>query len=170
MRTSVGSLVSGWITSWYMFNFLILPYDAFYILLRPTPSASAFISAIFYPLDFYSSFDFAFGNAQDTTVRALYLIGVLDLLLQAAILYMLINNNKSKKMLSLALLVVIQSTELATKTAVYLIYSWPFIEPSVRIPIMVMNSIWAVAPLVLAGDVVQRISAKYGDTTTAKDE
>jgi len=186
MKAKEGELVPGWISYWYMFNFLVLPYDAVYILMRPTNTISetappsALITAIFSPLDLYSTLDGAFGNAADTTVRALYLIGVLDLLLQGVILrYVLMINNgrnpggesatlKLQLQLRVALLVVIQSAELATKTAVYLIYSWPFIRSSVRIPITLMNSIWTVAPLLLIGDVVQRVTERFGTTTKAE--
>ncbi len=149
-----GHLVPRWAVFWFA-SHLVLVYDAVYMLFGPFKSSGTLVQTMFSPLDYYATFDAAF-NPADIVVRCIYIVGIADILAQIAIFAAMIRRPDIAADFTFAMCVVIQSTELATKTLVYLMYSASLTEGLVVIPMTLMNGMWCAVPAMLIFTIMRR--------------
>lgn len=145
-----------WFRVWYCVNLVILPFDFLFIVLRPRSLASADGDfAYLFPLfQTYASLDLLFSDLGDPLLRIIYHIcQPIDMLF---ILYLAVQL-RPQTTLVVALLCVVEAVFCATKTFIYLCYSWTFLVPYARLPITIMNSMWVLVPLALSYKVAQAI-------------
>lgn len=170
MGSEEGTLLPKWTVFWYGFNMLILPYDWVYIMMREVTRSSKIARMIFRPLELYAQYDGTFGRDHDPALHAIYCVGTMDMLVQAVIFIQLLSKPNARKIPGIACACLIQLVQLATKTIVFLIYSWPYLHLSYRIPITYMNATWAVVPIILIFNITSAITNALERTSPAGDK
>lgn len=146
------ALVPKWARAWYMFNLIVLSYDATFVMFRPK---GAIADVLFAPMRLYCEYDGAIGNAADRTVRSIYIIGFVDLTVTLMLLYKLVSRPRTHADVRVAILVASHSAQLLTKTAVYVLYSWPLLDAAYQVPITLMSSLWVAVPALLIAHVAR---------------
>lgn len=142
---------------WYLVNLIVLPADFLFVVLRPRSLASAGgdLAYLFPVFQTYAELDYLFADVHDRFLNIVYHIcQPIDLL---CIAYLCVN---AREMVSIetAMLCIAEAMFCATKTFIYLCYSWAFIIPVARIPVTIMNSTWAVVPMLLTVKVYKAIA------------
>lgn len=150
------TLLPRWALAWYAFNIMILPFDAVYILLRPTGRVADVLMA---PMHLYARYDPVFADPTDLTVYCIYLVGIADIVASAALLAVLTLRPRARSDLRVSIFAVAQSAEVATKTLVYLLYALPAMDRALRMPITILTAIWILIPLLLIAHVARAAAA-----------
>lgn len=153
-------LVPSWLRAWYLLNLLVLPYDWLFIMLRPRSLASGDLAYLFGPINLYAQYDPLFAEPAHKITFYIYVIGAFDLALCAYLFYILTVDTLSRERPSTAVLALVRAASIATKTAVYVMYSWEYLA-SYQIAITAMNSTWILVPICVAISVSNRLCAAY---------
>lgn len=148
---------------YYLFNMVVLFPDWFYIVLRPRTLEGGDLQQYFKLFNIYAKKDRLFSDVRDRTLKFLYALGAFDLFFVSAFWWSFSENKSS---VSFAIYCISREIFVATKTALYLLYSWKFIDPSWRFPIITMVGVWFYMPLFVAwtikNHVVQSFLELYG--------
>jgi len=158
-------LVPGWARAWYLFNLVICPGDVLFIMMRPRSVKGGDLEWLFTPFNYYCTLDSLFCDESNKIVFYIYLLGLLDVLLN---LYLLATFKANIRKPSFALLAVWDGVFVATKTAVYLMYSQDFLLPTAKILVTAMNSMWFFFPLLIAWGASNRMIRAVNDSLTSK--
>lgn len=137
--------------AWHLFNLLVITPDFLFIILRPHSLTGGSLAHLFPLFNYYATKDALFADVSDRTTRVIYFLGGLDVLV---ILYFVLAPSNSVRF---ALLCLCREVAVATKTAVYVLYSYYYIVPSWRVGTTIMNSSWVYIPLINCYCIVCRI-------------
>lgn len=151
------TLVPRWAALWYVFNVFVLPYDFFFIVLRPRSFPSGDLARYFGPVNLYARYDLVFADQNDPVVPYIYAVGFLDILMDLILCFLFFTDSDAFARPPVALLAIFQSVEVITKTLIYLMYSWDKLVEPFRVAITVMNSLWVVIPLLVFTTTAGRI-------------
>lgn len=146
---------------WHMANVAIQTPEWLYIQLRPRSLPDGNLSAPFAIFNLYATKDTLFLQHGDRAVKAIYAVGTLD------VLFCLLLSTTLRPTASasgtghatFAVLCLVRECVVATKTVIYLLYSWPFIERGWRVPITAMNTAWVVVPCLAVVSIGKAIGA-----------
>lgn len=132
--------------TYYLISLLVLIPDWIYIVLRPRTLEGGDLAPFFKLFNLYAEKDPLFRDTQDRTLKYLYFLGTFDLIFIST-LWWSFPDNKSD--ISFAVYCICREIFVATKTALYVLYSWKFIDRSWRVPIAVMLGLWLYLPLLV---------------------
>jgi hypothetical protein len=147
-RRSVELKLPNWFQAWYLLNLVVLPFDWLFIVLRPRTleSRGGDLAYLFPMFQVYARLDYLFDDTEDDLVY--YIYHVFQPLSLLIILFLAFRLRRAAST-SVALLCIIEAVCTATKTLLYLLYSWRHIVPAARIPISIMNSSWVLVPVLI---------------------
>lgn len=144
--------------AYYLFNVIVLFPDWIYIVLRPRTLEGGDLAAFFKLFNLYAKKDRLFRDTQDRTLKFLYYLGTFDLIF-VTVFWWSFPDNKSN--ISFAIYCICREIFVATKTALYLLYSWKFIDPFWRFPIFAMLGLWIYLPLIVVWVIKTHIEQSF---------
>lgn len=153
--SSPTTLLPAWVRIWHLVNLLIITPDFLFITLRPHSLTGGRLAFLFPAFNLYATKDALFFDTSDLTTRCIYVVCGLDVLV---VFYLVLAGARTRRRPSYALLCMAREVSVATKTAVYLMYSYYFIVPSWRVGTTIMNGTWVWIPLLVCLAIGSRIS------------
>jgi hypothetical protein len=157
-RRSVELGLPNWFQAWYLLNLVVLPFDWLFIVLRPRTleSRGGDLAYLFPMFQVYARLDYLFDDTDDDLVYYIYhVFQPLSLLIISFLAFRL----RRAASVSVALLCIVEAVCTATKTLLYLLYSWRHIVPVARIPISIMNSSWVLVPMLITYKTVNIVAS-----------
>lgn len=155
MSQGEDQFVPNWLLKWYYFNLILIP-DVLFIQLRPMSLTGGSLGFLFPLFNLYAEKDKLFADVDDSTTKCIYFLGMMDIFL---FLYLIYNFSRSKGNVKYSIACLVREVFVATKTALYLMYSYDHIVPSWRLGITVMNSTWVIVPIIVSFAITNRIAA-----------
>lgn len=149
---STASLPS-WVSSWYIFNLVILIPTYLFLSLRPRSLPGGDLAEYFGIFNFYIRADTLYGKIDDSALHCMYILGLFDTLF---VLYICLNLRSSSHNPRFVLACFCRELFLLSKTLFYIMYSWPFIIAPWQIPVSILNGQWCIFPIVIITQICSR--------------
>lgn len=142
--------------------FILIP-DWLFIMLRPRSLAGGDLAWMFPMFNLYAQVDELFVLYELKVVKYIYMLGGFDILF-CIYLFASFIANESKP--SFAVLAIYRAVFVFTKTLIYLMYSYDYIVPAWRIPVLFINGQFCIFPLLVLWHVSNRLIAAAKDSNS----
>lgn len=154
-------LVPDWLVIWYVVNFLVNGIEWVYMILRPRSAKGGDLAFLFPIFNYYATKDKVYANHHDKTVQFIYALSPVDLI---AVAYLLVWFSSCAHQPSFALLCIYREVFVATKTSIYLMYSYQHIVPSWRLFVTIMNGQWIIIPVFVVAIIHKQLVDIFSST------
>lgn len=126
------------------------------MMLRPRTLEGGDLAWLFPVLNLYATVDKLFAKYEDKTVSYIYAVGAIDTLF---VFFLFAFFSSKAQSPYFAVLAICRSASVATKTLLYLLYSWEHILPAWRWPVAAMNGQWIILPVFVILSISKRLNA-----------
>lgn len=150
-------IVPQWVWTWYLINVFVLIPDWLFIMLRPRSLTGGDLAWLFRIFNVYAEIDQLFKDQSHNIVWCIYALSTIDIIL-LSFLFATFSSRMHKP--SFALLAMCRAVFIATKTAIYLLYSIDHIAPRWLVPVNIMNGQWVFVPALIIWQVSAKLLAR----------